>query len=186
MNLNNSIPLFVDLDGTIIKEDIGQMAMKKKITDNFLSILNIFVRFMLFGKPDVKFYVSKNFQVDFDKLHFNQSCINFIKEAKKLGSKVFLISGSQEIVVKVIANKLNIFDGVYGTRKNYNMISYNKVKFIHNTLGFKKFDYIGNSHQDLKVWEYSENIIYTNVSKSLLSKINVMNKNKICIKSIFN
>ena len=51
---------------------------------------------------------------------------------------------------------------------------------------FNKFDYIGNSHQDLKVWEYSENIIYTNVSKSLLSKINVMNKNKICIKSIFN
>ena len=66
------------------------------------------------------------------------------------------------------------------------MVSYNKVKFIHDILGFNKFDYIGNSHQDLKVWEYSENIIYTNVSKSLLSKINVMNKNKICIKSIFN
>ena len=61
MILNSSIPLFVDLDGTIIKEDIGQMAIKKKITDNFLSILNIFVRYMLFGKPDVKFYVSKNF-----------------------------------------------------------------------------------------------------------------------------
>ena len=185
MNLNNSIPLFVDLDGTIIKEDIGQMAIKKKIKNNFLSILNIFVRYMLFGKPDVKFYVSKNFQVDFDKLHFNQSCINFIKEAKKLGRKVFLISGSQEIVIKVVANKLNIFDGVYGTRKNYNMISYNKVKFIHNTLGFKKFDYIGNSHQDLKVWEYSENVIYTNVNETLLSKINAMNKNKVFIKSIF-
>ena len=30
MNLNNSIPLFVDLDGTIIKEDIGQIAIKKR------------------------------------------------------------------------------------------------------------------------------------------------------------
>ena len=185
MSLNTSIPLFVDLDGTIIKEDIGQMAIKKKITDNFLSILNLLIRFTLFGKPSVKFYVSKNFQVDFDKLHFNQPCINFVKEAKKLGRKVFLISGSQEIVVKVIANKLNIFDGVYGTRKNYNMISYNKVKFIHNTLGFKKFDYIGNSHQDLKVWEYSENVIYTNVNESLLSKIKSMNKNKVFIENIF-
>ena len=50
MNLNNSIPLFVDLDGTIIKEDIGQIAIKKKIRGNFLSVLNIFVRFVLIGK----------------------------------------------------------------------------------------------------------------------------------------
>ena len=185
MNLNNSIPLFVDLDGTIIKEDIGQIAIKKKIKDNIFNIFGILVRFLLFGKPSVKFYVSKNFQVDFDKLHFNQSCINFIKEAKKLGRKIFLISGSQEIVVKVVANKLNIFDDVYGTRKNYNMISYNKVKFIHDTLGFKKFDYIGNSHQDLKVWEYSENVIYTNVNETLLLKINAMNKNKVFINPIF-
>ena len=35
MNLNNTIPLFVDLDGTIIKEDIGQMAIKKKVFSNF-------------------------------------------------------------------------------------------------------------------------------------------------------
>ena len=35
MNLNNSIPLFVDLDGTIIKEDIGHMAIKKKIKNNY-------------------------------------------------------------------------------------------------------------------------------------------------------
>ena len=185
MNLNNSIPLFVDLDGTIIKEDIGQIAIKKKIKDNIFNIFGILVRFLLFGKPSVKFYVSKNFNVNFGELHFNQSCINFIKEAKKLGRKVFLISGSQEIVIKVVANKLNIFDGVYGTRKNYNMISYNKVKFIHDTLGFKKFDYIGNSHQDLKVWEYSENVIYTNVNETLLLKINAMNKNKVFINPIF-
>ena len=75
MNLNNSIPLFVDLDGTIIKEDIGQMAIKKKIKDNIFNIFGILIRFMLFGKPSVKFYVSKNFDINFDKLHFNHACI---------------------------------------------------------------------------------------------------------------
>ena len=186
MNLNNSIPLFVDLDGTIIKEDIGQMAVKKKVFSNFLCIFNIIFKFIFFGKPSVKLYVSRNYKLNFDEIHFNSACLDFISKARETNRKIFLISGSQELVVKKIANKLNIFDDVYGTRENYNMVSYNKVKFIHDTLGFNKFDYIGNSHQDLKVWEYSENIIYTNVSKSLLSKINVMNKNKICIKSIFN
>ena len=135
MSSTTSIPLFVDLDGTIIKEDIGQMAIRKKITDNFLNILNILVRFILFGKPGVKFYVSKNFYINFNTLHFNQSCLNFVKEAKTLGRKVFLISGSHELIVRIIGERLDIFDGIYGTRKNYNMISYNKVKFIQNTLG---------------------------------------------------
>ena len=65
------------------------------------------------------------------------------------------------------------------------MISNNKVRFIHNTLGYSKFDYIGNSYQDLPVWHYSENVIYTNVEESLLPKINLMSKNKICIKHRF-
>lgn len=186
MSLNTSIPLFVDLDGTIIEEDIGQMAIKKKISDNIFNVLNVFVRFILFGKPSVKFYVSKSFHINFDALHFNQPCLDFIKEAKDIGRKVFLISGSHELIVKTIGDKLNIFDGIYGTSKNYNMISYNKVKFIRNTLGFNKFDYIGNSHQDLRVWEYSENIVYTNVNEALLLKINLMNKNKIIIHSNFN
>lgn len=185
MNLDNSIPLFVDLDGTIIKEDIGQMAIQKKIKDNIFSIFNILIRFILFGKPNVKFYVSKNFKVDFKKIHFNHPCIDFIEDAKKLGRKVFLISGSQELVVKIIAKELGIFDGVYGTRANYNMISYNKVNFIRKKLGFNKFDYIGNSHQDLEVWKCSENIIYTNVSKKLLLKINSIEKKKIIINQNF-
>ena len=185
MNLNNSIPLFVDLDGTIIKEDIGQMAIKKKIKDNIFNIFGILIRFMLFGKPSVKFYVSKNFDINFDKLHFNHACIEFIMESKKLGRKIFLISGSHESVVKIIGDKLNIFDGIYGTRKNYNMVSYNKVHFIHNTLGYSKFDYIGNSYQDLPVWNYSENVIYTNVEESLFQKINLISKNKIFIKHKF-
>ena len=186
MIVNSSIPLFVDLDGTIIKEDVGQMAIKKKIFSNFFCIFNIVFKFIFFGKPSVKLYVSKNYKVNFEKIHFNSACLNFINEAKKTNRNVFLISGSQELVVKEIENKLNIFDDVYGTREDYNMVSYNKVKFINNTLGFSKFDYIGNSHQDLKVWEYSENIIYTNVSKALLLKINLINKNKIFIKSVFN
>ena len=186
MNLNNTIPLFVDLDGTIIKEDIGQMAIKKKVFSNFFCIFNIIFKFIFFGKQSVKLYVSRNYKLNFDEIHFNNACLDFISKARKTNRKIFLISGSQELVVKKIANKLNIFDDVYGTRENYNMVSYNKVKFIHDILGINKFDYIGNSHQDLKVWEYSENIIYTNVSKALLLKINLINKNKIFIKSIFN
>ena len=183
--MTDLIPLFVDLDGTVIKEDIGQLALKKHISNNFFNIIGILFRFLMFGKPNVKFHVSKDYNINFDEIHFNKSCLDFIETAKKSDRKVYLISGSHELAIKKITDKLNIFDGVYGTTKNYNMISLNKVKFIHQNLGILKFDYIGNSHQDLPVWEYSENVIYTNVDGRLLKKINLINKNKIFIKPIF-
>jgi hypothetical protein len=66
------------------------------------------------------------------------------------------------------------------------MISLNKVKFIKDTLKINDFDYIGNSHQDLVVWENSKNVIYTNVSDKLLKKINLLKNKKIFIKEDFN
>ena len=99
---------------------------------------------------------------------------------------MYLISGSHEKIIKKVAVKLNIFDDAYGTRKNYNMISLNKVKFIKDTLKINDFDYIGNSHQDLVVWENSKNVIYTNVSDKLLKKINLLKNKKIFIKEDFN
>ena len=184
--MSKSIPLFVDLDGTIIKEDIGQMAIKNYIAINFFRIFIIIFRYVFIGKPNVKFLASQNYFVNYDDISLNKSCIEFVKNAKALGRKVFLISGSHEILVKKIGNKIGIFDGVYGTSKSYNMISFNKVKFINNVLNIDKFDYIGNSQQDLKVWDYSENVIYTNVSEDLLKKINAINKKKIFIKQTFN
>jgi len=184
--MTDLIPLFVDLDGTVIKEDIGQMALKKSLSINFLNFFNIIIRFFLFGKPSAKFYASKNYHVNFDQLNFNKSCLDFILDAKKLGRKVYLISGSHEKIIKKVAVKLNIFDDAYGTRKNYNMISLNKVKFIKDTLKINDFDYIGNGHQDLVVWENSKNIIYTNVSDKLLKKINLLKNKKIFIKEDFN
>ena len=81
--MTDLIPLFVDLDGTVIKEDIGQLALKKHISNNFFSIIGNLFRFLMFGKPNVKFHVSKDYNINFDEIHFNQSCLDFIETAKK-------------------------------------------------------------------------------------------------------
>ena len=57
--MTDLIPLFVDLDGTVIKEDIGQLALKKHISNNFFNIIGILIRFLMFGKPNVKFMYQK-------------------------------------------------------------------------------------------------------------------------------
>ena len=183
--INQAIPLFVDLDGTVIKEDIGQLSLLDQIKNNYLIFFIIIFKYIFFGKPNVKHYLSKNYVVDFKRMHFNQECLRFVNDAKSLGRKIYLISGSHQLLINQFKNKLVIFDEYFGTSGNYNMIGLNKVKFINEVLKITKFDYIGNSHQDLDVWKNSENIIYTNVSEALLNRIKELKQNKILIKSDF-
>jgi hypothetical protein len=65
------------------------------------------------------------------------------------------------------------------------MVGNNKVKFIKENLKIDDFDYLGNSHQDLPIWKYTQNIIYTNASNNLKKIINSKNYNKLEIPTNF-
>ena len=160
-------PLFVDLDGTLIKEDLSNLAFQNSLRTNPLLTVVYLIIFLFRGKAYLKEKISMNYQVPINKLKFNSNCINFIKEVKNRHRVVYLISGSHQCLVDQINNHLKIFLEVFGTNKKYNMVGLNKVKFIREKLNFQKFDYIGNSHKDIPIWEYTENIIYTNVNKKL-------------------
>ena len=65
------------------------------------------------------------------------------------------------------------------------MVGNNKVKFIKENLKIHNFDYLGNSKKDLPIWEYTQNIIYTNASNNLKKIINSKNYNKLEIPTNF-
>ena len=65
------------------------------------------------------------------------------------------------------------------------MVGENKVKFINEELKIYEFDYLGNSKQDLPIWEYTKKIIYTNVSSDLKKIINSSNLSKYEIEEDF-
>ena len=65
------------------------------------------------------------------------------------------------------------------------MVGKNKVEFINNDLKILEFDYLGNSKQDLPIWEYTKKIIFTNVSRDLREIINSSKLDKFEIKENF-
>ena len=58
-------------------------------------------------------------------------------------------------------------------------------EFINEELKILEFDYLGNSKQDLPIWEYTKKIIYTNISKDLRKIINYSKLSKYEIKEDF-
>ena len=178
-------PLFVDLDGTLIKEDLSDLAFWKMIKNSPIKIfLNLFL-FLFFGKAYFKEKISKEFIVPINSLNFNTECIKFIQESKNQHRVVYLISGSHQCLVEQINNHINLFNDVFGTCDNYNMVGINKVKFINKKLKYNEFDYVGNSRKDLPIWEYTKKIIYTNADNNLIKKINDSKLSKLRIEEKF-
>ncbi len=169
--MNDNKILFVDLDGTLIQEDLSNLAFYHSLKNFPLKTLFYLLVFLFKGKPYLKYNISKNFIIPYENLTFNKAAFDFIREVKNRHRAVYLISGSHQVLVDQIAKYLNIFFESFGTRDNFNMVGSNKVKFIRENLKVYDFDYFGNSNKDLPIWEYTKRAIYTNASKKLIKTI---------------
>jgi phosphoserine phosphatase len=177
--------LFVDLDGTLIKEDLSNLAFMDYLKKKPFKTLYHLIVFLFKGKPYLKEIISKDFRVPVESLTFNKGALDYVRDIKNRHRVVYLISGSHQILVDQFQNHLKIFFEAFGTNKKFNMVGQNKVKFINESLDINNFDYFGNSKKDLPIWNYCKRIIYTNVSDQLRIVINSSTLEKIEVKESF-
>ena len=177
--------LFVDLDGTLIKEDLSYLAFMDYLKKKPFKTLYHLIVFVFKGKPYLKEIISKDFRVPIESLTFNKGALDYVRDIKNRHRVVYLISGSHQILVDQFQNHLKIFFEAFGTNKKFNMVGQNKVKFINESLNINNFDYLGNSKKDLPIWNYCKRIIYTNVSDQLRIVINSSTLEKIEVKENF-
>ena len=101
--------LFVDLDGTLIREDLSNLAFINFLKNNPLKLIFYLLIFIIRGKPYLKEKISENFNVPINKLTFNKSALKYIRDVKNRHRVVYLISGSHQILVDQIDQHLKFF-----------------------------------------------------------------------------
>jgi len=161
--------LIVDLDGTLIKTDMLHESFWSSVKRNpytaFLALISL-----VYGKAALKDRLSATSDVAVTTLPYNQSVIKYIEEHRLEGGKSVLITGSSQAYADKVSGYLKLFDEAYGTRDGNNLTGKAKRDFIHDFLGFKSFSYIGNSKDDLHVWQHANKIITVNTSKRIRKK----------------
>lgn len=83
---------------------------------------------------------------------------------------LLLISGSHQKVLDSFTETESLFDEVIGSDDHTNLVSHKKSMLLVDRYGEKGFDYIGNSDQDLKVWEHAHHCYGANLSTSTYRK----------------
>lgn len=146
-----SIPLVVDLDGTLLRSDVlietGFSFIKDKPLRFFEPIF-----WLMSGKASLKDRLSKEANLDVTVLPYDQQVLKLIEEEKKKGRKIILATASHKLYADKIANYLGIFDDVMATEEGVNLSGSQKGDALVNEFGVKGFDYVGNSGSDIPVW----------------------------------
>jgi 4-hydroxybenzoate polyprenyltransferase len=162
----NSCPLCVDLDGTLILTDVLWESMLLLIKRNPLYIL-CFPFWILKGKAFFKAEVAERVSLNPAFLPYNQKFLEWLKQEKSAGRTLLLCTGSYQSLADAVAKYLDIFDGVMATDKKVNLAGENKAKALVVRFGEKKFDYCGNEGKDLAVWKVSRHAIIVNGGTAL-------------------
>ena len=99
------------------------------------------------------------------------------KERDK-GRKIVLATGSPQAVAQRVADYLGVFAEVIAAVPDVNVIGETKAAILQKRFG--NFTYIGNSVQDIPVWDKAGHIVMANADCKLIDKVKRMHRSKLC------
>ena len=175
MLINNSHhttpPLVVDLDGTLIHTDLLHESALYLLRVKPWLICHLLLWFFN-GKANLKAKLAAVISLPVSSLPYNTELIAYIREQRGLGRRITLCTASHQSLAQSTADYLGIFDEVLASDELINLAGLAKAKALSDLYGNKGFDYAGNSHADLLVWENARSVIIVNGSNSLTKKVN--------------
>lgn len=166
----NNCTLVVDLDGTLILQDISRIAFLSLLRFRLFKLLVATV-LTLFNKAKAKSYVASHVELDPSRLKYNVEVIRIIKQRRESGCLIVLATGAPYKYGVQVANYLQLFDEVYTSSYTQNLTGYNKAELLKKRFGTNKFDYIGNEIQDIPVWSCCKRAYVVSDSLSLLNSV---------------
>lgn len=158
--------LYIDLDGTLIRTDtLWESALLHWKISLFAPIL--WILWLRKGKSYLKHKLAEICIPDVALLPYNTSVLEIIHHHKNNGGCVYLATAANINVAQAIADHLGLFDDVLASTLTHNLSRHNKAaELVRHAQD--DFDYIGNSKDDIPVWETTGRI-------ALVGKKNIVN-----------
>jgi phosphoserine phosphatase len=165
---STKLPIVVDLDGTLILEEISYKSFWIFLRKYWWKAPMLFV-WALFGVAYSKKKLAQRIPIDPSSLPYNQRVIDYIRAHK--GQPIVLATGADETYAHQIANHLGLFDHVIASNGVENTISSLKARKLDDYFHGGKYVYLGNSAQDLNVWKHSAYAIAVNAPVDVVAEL---------------
>jgi 4-hydroxybenzoate polyprenyltransferase/phosphoserine phosphatase len=175
--------LAVDLDGTLIKNDLLHDSLLFVLIRMPSKLLGV-IKGLTKGKLALKSELSRLYIPKFEHVTINPDVLKLVQNARDAGRPTLLVSASHQQLVLELVKSLPVFDEAVGSEE-INLSGKNKAEFLASKYGKGGFDYIGNSKSDIPVWESADKALVVSRSKQLLAQAARVNKNASLVPTSF-
>lgn len=164
-----TLPLFVDLDGTLIKTDL--------LVESFIEMLKQyplqafkFPFWLLRGKAYLKEKIAALVLLNPAALPYDREFLDYLNTEHQGGRKIYLATASNQRYAHAVASHLGIFSGVMASSEDNNLSGVRKLAAIQQCAP-AGFVYAGNDNVDLPIWHASNAAILVNVPAAVQGRI---------------
>jgi len=159
---NSTMPVYVDMDGTLVNTDIAQELILQCFKK--LSLFSELIQLAFSGRSKIKRFLALNTEFSEERLPYNQKVIDYLKAQKEAGRSIVLATASDALIAEKVANYLGFFDDVLASEPGNNLKGANKLKAIQAHSGDNGFEYIGDSKADYPIWKAADLSGFVNVT----------------------
>jgi 4-hydroxybenzoate polyprenyltransferase len=131
---------------------------------------------LLKGKAALKEGLALETQIDVSVLPYDPQIIDMINAEKANGRMIVLATASHVSLAERIAEHLQLFDLVLASNANRNLSGNNKRDLLVAHYGEGGFDYVGNSKDDLPIWNVSRQAYVVNPDRGVESRVKAMSQ----------
>ncbi|MBX2808802.1 MAG: UbiA family prenyltransferase [Cellvibrionaceae bacterium] len=171
MDKPSCLPIFVDMDGTLVNTDIAQELLLQAFTR--VRLLRRLCGLCCAGRSHIKRFLAQNTQFSAACLPYNTELIDYLKREKQKGRALILATASDAIIADQVAAHLGFFDEVIASRPGTNLKGARKLAAIEqHASAIHGFEYIGDAQADYPIWQAAAKSGFVNPPKPPVAIVN--------------
>jgi phosphoserine phosphatase len=176
-----NIALCVDLDGSLVSQDLFVNAYVTLLKKNFFANVLLLMTWPLKGRAAFKAQVGAKVIIDFAAVRFNQELIEFLQGEKAQGRQIILVTANDSNIARQVAAHLSLFNDVMASDGMINLKGVNKAKALTDRYGQRGFDYVGDDYCDIPVWEQARKVYVVAKNTQFINAVS----SKVQIEKVF-
>ena len=174
LGLPPSMPLVLDLDGTLIAGDLLYTSFFSIFRRNPAVVFNCAL-WLLRGRAVLKRQLALRNRIDWDHLQFHQNIVTLARHEHRKGRRIILATAADAILAGPAASFCPFIDQVFASDGERNLKGSAKAELLVRAFP-GGFIYAGDSKSDLAVWARAAGIVLVNVSPSVRKAARAMGR----------
>jgi phosphoserine phosphatase len=158
-----SVPLVLDVDGTLIDGDLLHKSFFWNVLRNPLIVLPCAL-WLVRGRAVLKRQLALRCRIDWDRIRLHRNVVALAVRENAAGRRVVLATAADAILAGQLASRLGFIDQVFASDGRHNCKGTAKADLLRRSFP-AGFIYAGDSKSDLGVWRYASGMIVVNARR---------------------